>query len=675
LFGPFLAAGISITALLASRRGGVNRMYAADLLGAGLGCALAVPLLILLNPPGTVFVGATLLVLAGIPLALTGPTRMLAPALGVSGVVIALAPALGLPDPVVDPGKQLSKARAAGRVLHSEWSPVFRVDVYSRQGDEGRHWLAHDGQVGSTLHPFDGDPKTLSRFDVDPRSLPFAVIDSSPRVLIIGSAGGHEILASLHFEAGKIDAVELNPATLRLLTDSFADYSGRLHENARVTLVNAEGRSFLNRGEEQYDLIWLVAPDSYAAMNAASAGAFVLSESYLYTVEMIRESLEHLTPNGVLCAQFGEFNFDGKPNRTARFLASAREALSEMGERDFPRHVLLATTDAFIPVSTVVLGRTPFSRDRIESFSSQGSRIPDTQVRHASGLPGPGGPVDRVIHFSPEDLESWFPTHRYDLSPVTDDSPFFWHFVRFRHAFRDDISERILPDWEDAIGERVQIVLLGMLTTLAAVFLLLPLVVVRTVWKEVPWKAHSAVYFASLGMGFMLIEVCLIQMLTLFLGYPTYSLSVTLFGVLIFSGLGSALSARFAARRNRALVSLLVTLAALVVLFQVGLPLVVDALVGAPLALRIAVTVAMIAPLGLCLGAFLPLGLETVAALTSHSNEYVAWAWAINGFFSVITATLSTMLAMSFGFRAVLLLGLAIYTVGVLAMLRVPAAR
>ena len=109
--------------------------------------------------------------------------------------------------------------------------------------------------------------------------------------LLVGSAAGNEILASLHFHAQDIEAVELNPVTLSLLTDHFADYTGISTDQPGVSLHNGDGRSYLARSDKKYDLIWFVAPDSYAAINAASSGAFVLSESYLYTSEMIAECL------------------------------------------------------------------------------------------------------------------------------------------------------------------------------------------------------------------------------------------------------------------------------------------------------------------------------------------------------------------------------------------------
>src|SRR5262249_7132028 len=156
-------------------------------------------------------------------------------------------------------------------------------------------------------------------------------------------------LAGLYFGASHVTGVELNPVTYSLLTTHFADYSGHLPENKRVTLFNAEGRSFLGRDKSKYDIILFVAPDSYSAMNAATSGAFVLSESYLYTAEMVMESLNHLTDQGLICMDFGEFDFERRPNRTARYLGTAREAFRRMGIPNFEKHVLLSTSPSFLP--------------------------------------------------------------------------------------------------------------------------------------------------------------------------------------------------------------------------------------------------------------------------------------------------------------------------------------
>ena len=172
----------------------------------------------------------------------------------------------------------------------------------------------------------------------------------------------------------------------------------------------------------------------------------------------------------------------------------------------------------------------------------------------------------------------------------------------------------------------------------------------------------------------MFLEVSMIQRMTLFLGFPTYSLSVTLFALLLSTGLGSLASERFTATR-RSLASLGLALTTLVVFYTVGLTPVIEACLAAPLAARIVVTVVVLTPLGLCLGLFMPLGLRTLAASTAYREEYVAWAWAINGFFSVISSLLSSILSMILGFTLVIWVALGIYWIGLAAFARIPTDR
>ncbi|UCE86515.1 MAG: class I SAM-dependent methyltransferase [Deltaproteobacteria bacterium] len=683
LFVPFLMVGVAIATILGTRTREFGRLYGADLVGAGLGCTLSVPLMASVSPPSGVM-------LAGLALAVASRFASTDPE-GRRGwgllAAIHLAAALlpgALPDVETDGNKSIADVprmsrtgirfgklqRHFGRALFSQWSPVFRVDVTHVTSDT--LLLHHDGQVGSALHRFDGDFDALPHLASDPRRLPFAVLPRGPRVLIIGAAGGHEVLASLYHGAEEVTGVELNPVTVSLVTDVYADYVGNLTQRERVSIVNAEGRSFLKKRDDRYDLIWLVAPDSYAAMNAATAGAYVLSESYLYTVEMIRESLAHLAPGGVLCAQFGEYDYENKPLRTTRYLATARAALRAAGVEPFARHVLVATASdqSGFQLSTVLLRRTPFGEAEVGRFLDGVASVRDGDARHP-GDPPADGPVGAVISLAAAPLEDWLEAFPYDVSQVTDDSPFFWHFTRFRDVLRSPIRATVV-DWEDSIGERVLLTLLVVASLVAAAMLLLPFAFVGREWRALPHKLPVTAYFAALGLGFMLLEISLIQMLTLFLGFPTYSLSVTLFSLLVFSGIGSLLSGRYAGRRNRALAALVALLLGLVLVYLVGLPVLVDRWISAPLGLRIAVTVALMAPLGLCLGAFLPLGLTSVASLSSHPREYVAWAWAVNGFFSVISSVLAALLAMSFGFQVVLIAAAAIYLLGVAAFARVP---
>jgi spermidine synthase len=682
LFTPFLLVGLILAAVFGARSEDFSHLYFADLVGAALGCAACIPLFGLISPPGCIMLSAAVMATAALHLAL-GESRRGATVAG--AVLLALVPAIVfprfLPDPVPDRAKTMSPQRGAGwKTLFSSWSTVFRIDVVDGMEPESRYLINHDGNMGSNVIRFNGDFRSLERFNIDVRSVPFSVIKPNPRVLIIGAAGGHEILASLYFGAEHVTAVELNPVTVSLLTDHFADYTGRIAEHERVTLVNAEGRAFVNRNREKFDLIWFVAPDSYAAMNAASSGAFVLSESYLYTQEMITESLAHLADGGVVCLQTGDIDFARKPNRAVRYLATARQAFESIGVGDFPFHVLVSSTPEMFTLVTILLSRQPFSAQQAERFHANAAVVrpvgKGSTVWHplvSTGSPVPNHPVAQVVNVPDDGLSAWLESYPYNVTPVTDDIPFFWHFAGFRKAILSPLDTGdVIFDPEDAKGERVLGALLLFAAAYSAVFLLVPLLAVRQTWRQVPYKLQAGIYFAALGLGFMFFEICMIQKLTLFLGYPTHSLTVTLFAILIFSGIGSLLSSRYAEQRTAALRTLLACLIGLVVVYQIGMTPLVRTFGGASLEVRIALAIAVLAPLGLCLGAFMPIGIATVSRLTPYREEYVAWGWAVNGFFSVMSSVLATMLAMTYGFTVVLYTALAIYVVGIAALSRIP---
>ena len=674
LFSSFIAVGIVVSTLFGRQSEEIGRLYFFDLIGAGLACAIVVSLIGWIGPPATIVLAGLVLALCAVRIAIRSRPRVAAIGAVLSLVLFAgvVAPSL-LPDQSEDATKvQLDD----GNTVFSAWSPIFRVDVAEVSPDV--RVLYHDGLHGSGIYRFNGDLSALGRFDSDPRLFPFATAGTAPgKVLIIGAAGGNEVLASLHFDARHIDAVELNPVTYDLVTDGMAGYAGHLADNPKVNYLKGDGRSYLARSDDHYDLVWYPAPDSYSAANAASAGAFVLSESYLYTSETIKSSLEHLTPHGILAAQFGEFDYDAKPNRTTRYVATARKALEELGIDDAGRHIMVATSPIGVggTLSTILVSRAPFTDAQANRFVGSLDDVAKSRLRYAPGKAARiaqdargSTAVAELAALPRAQLDRWYDTYPYDVRPISDDGPFFWHFTGFDDVIADFGKPIDRGDFEDSVGERVLLLLLGVAVLFASVFLLLPFVAIRSTWVALPRKARSALYFAALGLGFIFFEVTLIQRLTLFLGYPTYSLTVTLMSILIFTGIGALLSERWRQHPRRVLPWLLVAIVALTVFYEWGLPPLTDALLGLPLAARVPIAFALLAPLGLCLGTFMPLGLGAVADLTDHKSEYVAWGWAVNGFASVVGAVLSTMLAMSFGFRTVLLVALAIYLVALVAL-------
>lgn len=691
LFASFVAIGIMIAVLFGRRTSGIGRLYAADLVGAGLACALVVFLLFWVGPEVVILWAALLLAATSLRLsfvveaadrpAALGAGRVTASIVGVIAIVLVAVPGL-LPDVKADSTKNVSNATAillrgnpdpnapVPPRLASEWGGLFRVDAYDL-GD--RIALLHDGMLGSAIYRWNGDPSTLTRFDNDPRLFAFASATApAEKVLIIGAAGGNEILASLHFGAESIDAVELNPVTHDLVTGRFAEYTGNLAANPKVNYIQGDGRTFLDRSDQSYDVIWYPAPDSYSATNAAASGAFVLSESYLYTSNAIGASLDHLTTDGVVVAQFGEMDYDRKANRTNRYVATARKALTERGVTDPGRYIVVIRSTALEvgDYTTVLVKRTPFTSEQIVALSRAAGAVPDSDIRWAPppGYAAPGDTAADIASFSDAELSTLLAEFPYQVDAIDDNRPFFWHFA----SFGDVVSNFTQPldtfDMEDSLGERVLLLLLGIAALLGLVFLLVPFVAIRPIWKAFPRKGGSALYFASIGFGFMFFEIALIQRLVLFLGFPTYSLSVTLASVLIFTGIGAFLSSRLVDRIRRLLVPLAGVIAVLTVFYLFALPAITDALLSWPLFARIGVAFIVLAPLGVTLGLMMPLGLGAISALTDYHREYVAWGWAVNGFASITGAVATTLLAMMFGFNIVLMIAFVFYMVALLSL-------
>ncbi len=674
LTAVFFGVGLILARLIVAEAHEVRRLYFWDLSGAALGCLTAVPLQQTVGPPAMILFANVVLVALGVVVTYRVGARFDPATIGVALVAVLATVGASTFDVRTDQSKTL---RDSDVVVGGDWGAVFRVDAVEFTD---RVFLHHDGLLGSAIWRYDGTPETTSRFDTDSRQLPFAALGRAPeRILIIGAAGGNEIQAALTYGVGHVDAVELNPVTVGLLEDTFADYSGNLTARDDVDYIQGDGRTFLARTDSEYDIVWFVAPDSYAASNSATSGAFVLSESYLYTEEMIAEAYEHLTPDGMVVTQFGDFDFDTRPTRTARYLVTARQALA--GEQaDFAAQTALLVnrgeTD-FERFSTMLLFKTPPDGAVSDRVSDALDRVTATDALHLpdGSLPGAGITTD-LITGSDADVSAIVAGYAYDISSIDDNRPFFWHFTPFGDVLTD--WSRSYEDSEIAIGERLLIVLIMISVVVAALFLWLPFAVTRRRGANapvpVPGRSRMFAYFAAIGLGFMFIEISMIQRFSLLLGYPTLSLSVSLFTLLLATAIGARFSGRIGARPRVGLPAAVGALFAVTLVYLLLSDAVTDVALAWTQPLRIALVVVMLLPVGVALGVFLPAGIDRATALTaaapgSDEGRFVAWCWAVNGFFSVIGASSTTVASMTFGFDRTVLFGLALYLVALAAML------
>jgi hypothetical protein len=665
----FLGLGIIISLLIVRDAADVRSLYFWDLIGAALGCLLAVPLQATLGPPVMV-IGSLVLFAALAPLIAIRRGEGVPLAFGACALAALVGIGAGFVDVRADATKTITPD---SDVVAGDWGAVFRVDVTPGIGHQILH---HDGLWGSTIWEYDGTPRTTDRFLTDDRQFPWAVLGRAPeRLLIIGAAGGNEIQAALTYGVGHVDAVELNPVTHRLLTDDFAEYSGNIANHPDVDYIQGDGRTFLARSDDEYDMVWFVAPDSYAASNSATSGAFVLSESYLYTEEMIEEAFDHLTDDGMMVAQFGDFDFETRPTRTARYLATARAALGERLE-PFGDHVVLTAESSDLEltrISTIVLSPTAIDAAALSRLDEVIPSVAGARIVSAPGRePEPGLP-GALIAADAAGAVQLVDDYAFDISAIDDDRPFFWHFTPYSDVITD--FSRGLEDSEVAIGERLILMLLVVSALVALALLAIPFLWSRSTATPVPGRWRLFAYFAALGFGFFVIEIAMIQRFALLLGYPTLSLSVSLFTLLLATALGARWSTWVQGDVGRRMLLVLAALWLVTLTYLAVSGPITDAVLAWSSPLRIALVFVLLFPVGVLLGMFLPTGIdlarELSAAAGADEGRIVAWCWAVNGFFSVIGSTSTTILSMTFGFDRTIIVGLVLYTVAAFAV-RVP---
>jgi hypothetical protein len=655
---PFLAGGAVISIALARLTSRVGVIYGADLVGAAAGCLLLRPLMDRLGAPGVIL--ATL-ALAGMAVVLALPPGRRVRLGFVAGLAMIFPWILHgtglLPYDVVG-----TKGHAEDRILFSKWNSFSRVAVYDRaHGDwslspryEGplpeTRFMDIDSAASTPIVRVRGDLTEAQYLKYELTALAYHFVSpvAGFKALVIGPGGGRDLLAALVFGAARVDAVEINPIIVHdVMLGRFHDYSGRIYAHPRVRVSVDDGRAFVRRAGERYDVIQASLVDTWAA---TAAGAYTLTENSLYTVEAFEEYLGHLSDNGVLTIT--RWVFDG-----LRLVSLAQEACARQGAEAAERLIVVQEGQ----VATLLLKRTPFTPTEVARLVRVTADLGFTLLY----APRPGAAGDPEIRTNDYarlilagDRDAFFAAHPRDLRATTDDRPFFFHTTKLK----DQVSVAFGRSMLFGNGLSALMSLMAISAGFVLLFVLGPLALSRrNLPREAGWMGWLA-YFAALGAGFMLIEVALLQRFVLLLGHPSYSLSVTLFSLLLGTGIGSFWTRTFP---DDAVVGRLV--AALALTAVVGavagpaVPALVDLSLAASRPTRILLAATMLVPLGILMGVPLPAG---VRVMTRTHPHLVPWAWGMNGAFSVVGATVAVFVAMNWGFSRTLLAGSLAYVVG-----------
>lgn len=650
---PLLAAGTAVVALLLEVKGrDLATRYGADLLGATVGALLVTPLLSGLPTPRVV---AALGLLPAVAALIVAPAvrRRTSVLMGCILALVSFARPFAL--------RYTKMYDESVAPLYERWTPTARLAVFPSQfilRDQGdafgwgmgalwqkapleQLWLEQDGSAGTPITKWDGTAP-LPHLSFDVTSAPYQAF-SPERVCILGAGGGRDILTAIKHGARYVDAVELNPYTIALVSGPLKGYSGDPYHLGGVRAVASEGRSFLTHGKAQYDLIQISLIDTWAA---TAAGAYALSENGLYTVEAFQLYLSRLGERGVLTVS--RWASGARQLEMARLMLLAKEALLREGIVDANRHLVLLTAGE---VGNLMVLRAPVDEPTLKAID---------KVAFARGfsrrwpLP-PGAPPQGMIQMAMVHGGAPFAKAGFDLSPPTDDRPFFFQTLDVKHP-PDARMLQSMSENEHAVMQLRRLLVIVGAVTLALFFL--PFLT-RGRLPRAEGFGPGTVYFATIGLGFMFVELPLVQRLGPYLGHPSRATVVVLGTMLAGAGLGSMIAGRLAAARA-ALVPLLVPVLAFVLSRALG-P-VVTATLGASLVARVAWSVALVAPVAFAMGFCFPVGMGR------FGDDNRGWFWAVNGATSVLASVSTLVLSLAYGLSRVLLVGVLCYGVAALVL-------
>lgn len=702
---PFFFSGLAVGAALVTLPEVTGRLYAANLLGSGFGPPLALLALATFGGPGTVFGVAWLGSLAFLILSWPRPARgdQSQPRLVAGGLLSTICALLCLFPPAwadirLTPYQSLSQALLypGSRVILQKWNAFSRIDVIQSEGIRSAPGLsmAYPGgpppQMGLTvdgqnLVPITAIPPDQAEFaEYLPSALAFRLRPDA-EALIIEPGGGLAVLTALRGGASSVTAVHSNPA----VAAAVRDWGGDLYRDPRVTVIEDEPRSYLRREGRRFDLVMLPLTDSFRPV---TAGAYALGEEYRYTVEAFTELLNHLGPDGLLVA---ERWLQLPPTESLRLWAITLEALRQSGVSE-PGMQLIALRS--FQTSLIVASLRPFTADEVrlardfatsrqfdviwtpdlasmaeldlEKIETRTLTPTELEALQARGVNRYNVIADAPYFRTFAGLLSeafparFYAEYAYAVMPPSDDRPFFFHFFKWRQI--PEILAALGKTWQPfgGSGYLVLLLLLALALLLSAGLILLPLAFGHKTRHTKRSATSSSVrywlYFSLLGLGFLFVEIPLLQGFILYLGQPAYAFGAVVGALLVTSGLGS----RYLAERIRPLQGIML-LIALALVYPLLLPTLFGASFGLPLAGRMAVTALALAPLGLVMGTPFPLGLATARA---HAPELLPWIWAVNGCASVISAVLAPVVAISLGFRAVMLIGAGAYLGALLSL-------
>jgi hypothetical protein len=663
---PFFFGGAVVGMLLTFHPPRVNRLYFVDLVAAALGCLIS-PVTLAAVGAGGCMVLLWLLALLGTMAAVMPERRRTFWAGGAVLFVLGLflMPKLERILPVrarvlLELSREIQVLQNPKAVAFTKWTATSRIDmIYFNNKPPAIYGMGtkHDGlpplpeeaaitqdaNAGTVMVNFSEHPDALENIRHSTYSASVR-LKKNPRVFIIGVGGGNDIWAAYAANASYVKGVELNGFIIDIHKTLFPRFTKTLTSNPNIHFVVDEGRSALMRDSGRYDVIQLTGVDTWTGLKS---GAYVLAENYLYTAEALRNMYHHLADGGIL-----QFIRMAESMEAVRMVSNLYAAFPSNASAKFERSIIVLKTPDVM--ATFMVKPSGFSSKELLSTA----RFLEENGIDPLYLPGKktNTPVERfVLSKSKADFIKKYPRN---ISPTSDDSPYFFNFNRWNEPWksREYAGELSSVSQGNPFFLLVQLILS---VVLSFTFIVAPLFGSNGS-KPIDrrYLGRFLTYFSGVGLGFIMLEVSLLQRFTVFLGHPIYSITVTLASILFFAGLGSLISGNWFNTDHKKSWLIPLGLLALTCLLLILWPHGMAVLIKLPLSMRVATAIVVMAPVGLLLGVPFAYGLRL---LNRYNPTFVPWAWAVNGCFSVVGSILTVIISMAMGFTFTFLLAVGVY--------------
>jgi spermidine synthase len=665
----FFLTGLLLSAVFAREAQQIPLLYGADLAGGALACLALVPVLNELGGPGAVLFVSLVMALAGTVWAWTRPSRNLALAIAAGIFLLTAANRVwNFVDVVYAKGIRVG---SASRVEFAKWNALSRVEVDAKP--DGSKAVVIDADASTAIvniDPFHWQGVWQRDLMKAPPSVA-NILRPRGDYAIIGPGGGVDVLRAVANSSPGITGIEINPIIANtIMRGRYEAYSFGLYKLPQVHIVVGDGRSFVRSAHAQYDVIEMTLVDTWAS---TAAGAFALSEGYLYTTEAMEQYFDHLKDDGFVAITRWEFK---QPREALRVVSVALEALHRLGVAGLSQNFIVVSDgplDEDGRAVTVLAKKTSFAASEEQQVTAHLRANPNLNLIYMPSVPG-NSAFSRLI--ASEDPARFAASYPYNVAPVSDDAPFFFFTLKpgalLRSALFYGSGHGRGIDWKVGLGVVIldAVLLISLVAVLA--LLVLPLILGGR-HRLVP--LGRLLYFVAIGLGYILVEITFVQRLVLYLGHPTYAITVVIFLLLASSGAGSLTSRRWPARAPT-VHFVLGAIAAALLVYTFVLPPSLTSTVGLGFAIKLVISSVILIPLGFAMGVPFPTGLRALAGAapdtrdhagsrqespSNSSDSAVEWAWALNAAASVLGSVLAMFVAVNLGLTFTLGCGLAAY--------------